>query len=171
MQISDGSADVTNGSATVVASPNTDWSDAQVALQQGSPVYFSLIGATEIPVQVIAATQPAISASGNWELTLVEPWIGATLLAQPYMIHKDFTPNAGLAIPSAGDTQWAQMYARNATIIDYFMGQGAFFTSSPVTGQTTVVVPAGKTLYISDELDIPAGVEIDVLAGGAVEIG
>lgn len=171
MQVQDGTADVTNGSATVVASPSTDWSDAQVALQQGSPCFFSLVGTTEIPVQVLAATSPAISSSGNWELTLVEPWAGDTLLAQLYMIHKDFTPNAGLAIPSAGDKQWAQMYARNVQIEDFFMGQGAFFSSSAVTGNTVVYVAAGKTLYVSGELDIPDDAEVDVLPGGAVEIG
>lgn len=171
MQIQYGTVSVTNGDSNVVASVNVDWTDAQIALQQGTPVFFSLQGTTEIPMQVIAVTQPSLTASGFWELTLIEPWEDDTLTDQLYVIHKDFTLFLGLAIPSPGDRQWAQLYARNVNIIDATLGQGVLFNGTEIAGNTTVYVPNGKTLYSSGLLEIPVDSELDILVGGRVEIG
>jgi hypothetical protein len=182
MQISGGTVTVTNGSSTVVASQYNDWSQAQIALQNGSPVFFSLIGLTQIPVQVSAVTSPQVSASGNWELTLVTPWTqpSTTLPAgDQYVIQKDYTANLHLPLPSGGDQNWAQFLARAFQIIDAnIVGTvpGGPPPSPPSTGPgagaiSTIQVQPGTTLYISDELDIPVGIEYDVLAGGRLEVG
>jgi hypothetical protein len=118
MQIQTGSVSVTVNNATVVADLGNDWSEAKIALTFGTPVYFSLLGDLEIPRQVYAVTDPTVSASGFWELTLIAPWQGATGTGLAYVIHKDFTPKRGLPIFSPNDRQTAQLMARMVEILD-----------------------------------------------------
>jgi hypothetical protein len=167
MQISSGTASVTNGSAQVVASDQNDWSDAQVALQYGTQVYFSLVGTTEIPRQVTAVATPATSLSGFWELTLVTPWDGDTAAGQSYVIHKDFTPNLGLAQPSAGDKQWAQFYSRNQEIMDAAFGQGNVTFTGLSPGAEAVIGP-GKTAVSSNIMRIPLDSTLTIKEGGTL---
>jgi hypothetical protein len=173
-QISAGSVKVTNGSTSVVASPNADWGDALVALGYGTPVYFSLVGATEIPRQVITITTPNVSASGNWELTLQAPWSGTTQFFALYVIHKDFTPNLQLPLFSAGDKQIGQLLSRAFTILDAaILNQNLSFPiPSSDTGLgapgITSVLPPGKTLYTATDFEIPLGSTFELALGSAL---
>lgn len=114
MQIRTGSADVTNGSATVVASTGNDWTDAQV----GS--LFSITGtsATGVLYTVAAITNPASSGSGKWELTLSAPYAGTTATGQPYQITRDFTPLLSLPLIYRGDTDTAALINRAFALLD-----------------------------------------------------
>jgi len=177
MQISSGTVTVTSGSATVEASPNNDWSDVLIALGYGSPVYFMLLGSTEVPRSVVGAQSPSTSASGNWELTLAAPWNGATQVDVAYLIHKDFTLNLGLALATAGEQGWAQLFSDNMEKLDLAVAnQNVAFPTPAIDGATGTpgaisVVRPGKTLYASGVLDVPADATLDVLPGGVVEVG
>jgi hypothetical protein len=176
MQISSGTCTVTHGSSTVVASAFNNWLGAQSAIQTGSPVYFSLLGSTQVPRQVSAVTQPGVSASGNWELTLVAPWDQPSTTnpnGDQYVIQKDFTANLGLPLPAGGDLMWAQFLSRAFQTIDVAITGTAPFVppATSIGGISTIHIQPSSTLYISDELDIPIGVEYEILAGGRLEIG
>jgi hypothetical protein len=169
---------VTNGSTTVVGSIEVDWTDAQTALQYGTPVYFMLLGKTEIPRSVIAVAPPATSASGMWELTLVSPWNDTTEIVEPqpelgYLIHKDFTVNLRLALATAGEQGWAQLFSRNMQVLDTAVFTHGMALPSPEEGQPgiTTSIQGGQTLYTSGDLEIPLGSDLDILPGGAVEVG
>jgi len=168
MQISNGTATVTNGSALVVAStPEIDWSDVVGALGYGKPVMFSLLGIAQVPVQVIAAESPTTSASGNWELTLVSEWTGEDATDAGYLIHLDFTVNLGLALAAGGERQWAQLFSRNMEILDAAFGG----IGTAVPAGVTTTIPTGRTLYVTGILDVPDGSIIDILSGAALEVG
>jgi hypothetical protein len=175
-QISAGTAKVTNGSASVVASANADWGDALVALGQGSPVYFSLVGPTEIPRQVITLTTPNVSTSGNWELTLQAAWSGTTQLAALYIIHKDFTANLQLPLFSPNDKQVGQLLSRAFITLDVaiFNQNLSFPTPSDDTGigapGITSVLPLGKTLYTATDFEIPLGSTFELSLGSALVV-
>jgi hypothetical protein len=176
MQISAGTCTVENGSAKVVASDGVDWSDALVALQYGNPVYFMLQGFSEVPRQAVAAESPNTSASGFWELTLSAPWSGDDASGAEYLIHKDFTKNLGLPIPTAGEQGWAQLLARAFEIIDTaFASQNTALPdpAADVTGAvgTTSYIRSGKTLYASGTFDVPDGVTLDIQEGATLEVG
>lgn len=167
MQISNGTVSVIKGNAVVTASSDVDWSDLQIALQYGNPVLFSLLGLTEVPRRVIASESPVTSGSGNWELTLVSNWTEESQSAVKYMVHLSFTPNLGMPLPAGGERQWAQLLEDALTKLDAAYG-GAGIAVPP--GVVTTLV-AGRTLYVSGELDIPADAELDTLDGAAVEVG
>src|SRR5262245_18807112 len=112
MQLSSGTVAVENGNALVVASEAADWTDALPQLRLGSPIYFSLQGAQEIPWQVFAIESPNTSGSGFWELTLAAPWAGDTNATASYLIHISFTPNLQLPLISANDRQIPQLLSR-----------------------------------------------------------
>lgn len=176
MQIVQGTCDVTYNSPKVVASTaDIDWSDALVALQQGVPVLFALTGVDpatgdNVPRSVVAVQSSATSSSGKWELTLVSEWLGATQTGVTYILHKDFTLNYGLALPTAGEQNWAQLLARNMAVIDANLGGGGagVSTTSP---PALVSVGAGKSLVVFPQLDCPVDTYIDVAADGGVECG
>lgn len=178
MQISNGTVTVTNGSTTVVASIECDWSDAQNALQYGTPVYFMLLGKTEVPRNVIAVSTPALSASGFWELTLVSPWNDTTGITDPqpglgYLLHKDFTVNYKLALATAGEQGWAQLFSRNMQILDTAVFSQGMALPIPAEGEPgiTTAIQSGQTFYASGDLEIAVGSDLDILPGGAVEVG
>lgn len=178
MQISNGTVTVTNGSASVLGSIEVDWSDVQIALQYGSPVYFMLLGKTQIPRSVIAVAPPGVTTSGQWELTLVSPWSDATGIIDPqpeqeYLIHKDFTVNLKLALATAGEQGWAQLFSQNMQKLDTAVFTQGMALPTPEEGLpgVTTSIQAGQTLYTSNDLEIPAGSDLDILEGGAVEVG
>lgn len=181
MQISNGTVTVTNGSAIVVGSIEVDWTDVQTALQYGSPVFFMLLGKTEVPRSVIAVRAPATPTPATWELTLTAPWSDTTGIeeAQPgleYLIHKDFTVNLGLALATAGEQGWAQLFSLNMEKLDTAVFSGGMALSAqPISASGgsgfKIAVQAGQTLYSSGELEISSGSELDILSGGALEVG
>lgn len=117
-QIQTGTASVTLGSTNVIASAGNDWTDAQTARSVGSPVFFSVVGNTEVPYQVVSVVDPLHSPSGFWEANLISNYVGATNAAVRYILHKDFTNNLSLPIFSPGDNQTAQLLARAFVAID-----------------------------------------------------
>jgi hypothetical protein len=176
MQIQAGLATVTNGSATVVGNASTDWTEALVALQYGSPAYFCLVGVAEVPRQITAVAPPATSASGQWELTLVAPWSDETQENVSYIIHKDFTVNLQLPIVSANDRQVPQLLSRAFEILDTaYVSQNVTFYmpgADQVFGTVNTRVPVlpGKTLIATSLFTIPAGFFLDIRAGGRLQI-
>jgi hypothetical protein len=154
MQISAGSCTVTNGSATVFASDQNDWSDAQSAVQYGTPVFFSLLGATEIPRQVTAVAAPGVSSSGFWELTLVTLWPNTTQVGALYMLHIDFTPVQQLPLFSPGDRQTAQMLSRAMMQIDsqIFSRRVALLADLTGTVSTTLANVTGLSFSLLPNL-------------------
>lgn len=171
MQIQTGTVTVTNGDTTVVASVDADWTDALVALQTGLPVFFSLLDDGEVPRQVVALTPPSLSLSGFWELTLAAAWNGTTQADVSYLIQKDFTTNLELPICYANDEQVNQFIARMAQILDTAWTSNTANTAPPTdSANMTTYVQAGKTMFVSDDLEIPSGVDLEIVAGGRVEV-
>lgn len=169
MQISKGTVTVENGSTRVIASPEVDWTDVLIATQYGTPVFF-ILGTTGVPRSVTAAEGPDTSASGNWELTLAAPWDGEDQEGAEYLVHKDFTKNLQLPLPTAGERGWAQLLSDALVKIDANYGGGGIPIGSPNT-PLIVTVPSGKTLYMTGIVDIPEGVTVDIQDGGALEVG
>lgn len=169
MQISNGTVAVTNGSAVVIGSTDVDWSSIVTSLQYGSPILFLLQGVQSVPRDVVACESPVTSPSGQWELTLASPWTGTTDSTAKYVLHKDFTLNLKLPIPTAGEIGWAALLARWASILDTNLG--SFVPVEEPDSALTITVPAGKTFYLSNLCDIPEGVTIDILEGGTLEVG
>jgi hypothetical protein len=158
-QIQTGSVSVTTTSATVIADLGNDWSEAKAALSFGTPVYFSLIGDLEIPRQVYAITDPSLSSSGFWELTLIAPWQGASGTGLAYIIHKDFTINRGLPIFSPQDRQTAQLMARMVQILD---------TTWPMASR--VVLPTDLAGVASTTLVNATGLVLPIAVGGPAAV-
>lgn len=147
MQIRTGTASVTNGSQTVVASVGNDWTQAapnclfSVPALDGSSVLYT----------VATTTDPAHSGSGKWELTLSANYAGDTNAAAGYAITKDFSPTLGLALISYGDTDTAILVNRNLLRLEGainalvtagnappFLGSFAGFTAADAGGGTHV---------------------------------
>jgi hypothetical protein len=109
MQIKTGTAAVTNGSNTVIASAGVDWSGVTTMCS------FSLDGVRGAPVYGITAIA---FVGGHWQLTLASPYGQTTNAAAAYVIQKDFHTltvdgeDFHVPIYSAGDTQTLEIENR-----------------------------------------------------------
>lgn len=131
MQIRTGTAAVTQGSATVVASAENDWSLAAAG------ALFGVQGAVGVPYSITAVRGPGVSISGRWEIDLAAPYGGTTDPAAPYAIVTDFSPNLGIPLPNYGDVNLAQIISRGFQVLD-----GAY----SAVGSPAIAALAGNTV-------------------------
>jgi hypothetical protein len=99
-QIQTSTCAVTNGSATVVAAADNDWSQAVAPLMFGvNNVWYNVIGS-------------AVFVDPNWQITLSVPYQGADDAAAVYAIQRDFEALFGFPLFAPGDTQIAALLNR-----------------------------------------------------------
>lgn len=144
-QIQSGLVSYLKGSSLFTGNANTDWSgvstgNSYIGLRDSDFIY-----------QVAAVRSPLITGV-FWEIDIVGVIYDENGSELPYGVHKDFTPNLGLAVPQNGDYQIPLYLARNSFILDKY-GLSTPYTASQdegfvnlTAGQTTVPITFHFTL-------------------------
>lgn len=157
MQYQYGTVSVTNDSETVIGDGTVDWTELKASVDNGNPVFFSVIGANEATYSVSSVTTPELSTSGFWELTITAKYTGSTAEGVGYMLHKDFTPKLGLPLMAYGDRQAAAIVSRAMQTIDdksHALTNGLYHVQADLTPTASLaaisdldVLPEGEKYY------------------------
>jgi hypothetical protein len=136
-QVQDGTVQITNGGNRVIASAGADWSDPEAELAGGKSVWFSIIGSSLLYRQISSINPPGTVGNitgDRWEIVIVGVIGDPTSAAAPYIIHWNFTPNAGFPIIDPGDVQTAQILARFVNDLDLIVSGASGFQQINVAG-------------------------------------
>lgn len=113
-QYSLGTVTVTNGSPTVVADVDANWSNVlpgEIFALINSNIWYE--------VAVVAFT------GGFWQITLSSNYAGTTGSGKSYALHSSFTPVLSLPYPESGDTMTASIIKRAFLLIEDYVTDGA----------------------------------------------
>jgi hypothetical protein len=165
-QITVGLCQVVNGSTTVVAFPDVDWTVAQSEILGGKRVWFKIDSGGAPIYDVTAITFDG--GTNLWNATISPPYGEASDANADYILNYNFTPNLGLPIPNPDDVGVADFLARAFAIIDTdsatWAGGGGMLnpmtrkgdlivgntgtTASPASPSTPTQLPAGTSGYV-----------------------